>query len=71
MLFWTIMPLENLFEQQSDHLKYKEIEYNGVMVVIENISEKQCRIIRVISTSPEDYMRPEIQPGSILNYGIS
>jgi hypothetical protein len=65
------MPIENLFEQQVDHLKYKEIEYNGVMVVIENISEKQCRIIRVISTSPEDYMLPEIQPGSILNYSIS
>ena len=70
MLFWTIMPIESLFEQQVEHLKYKEIEYNGVTVVVENISEKQCRIVRIISSLPEDYMLPELQPGSILNYGI-
>ncbi|WP_110952961.1 YlzJ-like family protein [Anaerosinus massiliensis] len=71
MLFWTIMPIENLFEEDSSKLQYKEVEYKGITLIVENISESQCRVIKILSTAPEDYMCQEIQPGNILNYSIT
>ena len=47
---------------------YEEIEYNGIKMMVEKIASDQYRIVRLITTNPEDYLSAQIQPGSILTY---
>ncbi len=70
MILWTVFPVElvlNGFEAQTPST-YEEIEYNGVKLLVERISAVECRIVRIISTNPEDYLCPDFQPGITLSY---
>jgi len=62
-MLWTIMPLELVFSQEDTLNPYEEIEYAGTQVMVEKTSANQCRIVRIISTDPADYLRPDLQPG--------
>lgn len=70
MIIWTVMPeemvLENIQVQQSPH--YEEIEYGGTKLMVERMSSSQCRIVRILSSNPQDYLRPEFQPGVVFTY---
>lgn len=68
MILWTIMPFEAVFPDEDFAPAYEEAEYSGVKMVVEKISPEQCQIVRLISTNPQDYLRRELQPGSILYY---
>ncbi|MBP2652049.1 MAG: YlzJ-like protein [Firmicutes bacterium] len=68
MLFWSIVPLEMVMSGTETPPVYEELDYDGVKVVVEKFSPTQCRIVRVISTEPNDYLRPDIQPGIMLTY---
>ncbi len=62
------MPLELVLPPAEASNTYEEIEYAGAKVMIEKISEEQCRIVRIISSNPADYLRADIQPGVSLTY---
>ncbi|MBP2654943.1 MAG: YlzJ-like protein [Firmicutes bacterium] len=70
MTFWTIVPMEIVMSGAEITPAYEEIEYSGVRVVVEKLSSAECRIVRVISTEPNDYLRPEVQPGKMLTYHV-
>lgn len=70
MILWTVFPVElvlNGFEAQPTSI-YEEIEYSGTKLQVERISSVQCRIVRILSTNPEDYLCPDFQPGKTLAY---
>lgn len=60
------MPEELVFGQESVQSPYEEIEYAGARMLVEKVSGNQCRIVRLISTDPGDYLRQDIQPGLVL-----
>ena len=66
MILWTIMPLELVFGQEELSNPYEEIEYANTKMMVEKVSENQCRVVRILSTDPQDYLRNDIQPGMIL-----
>lgn len=72
MVLWTIVPEEVIF---SDYYKaisaYEEINYSGTMLITEILSPGQYRIVRIMSTDPQDFLRPELQPGTVLSYNIA
>ncbi|SDF76421.1 YlzJ-like family protein [Sporolituus thermophilus] len=68
MILWTVMPLEIVLEGLDAQPNYEEIDYNGLTVVVERLSPVQCRVIRIISTDPQDYLRSDLQPGTVLTY---
>lgn len=69
MILWTIMPLELVFAQQGDiSYPYEDIEYAGIKMMVEKMSSNQCRVVRILSSNPQDYMRSDLQPGTILSY---
>jgi hypothetical protein len=47
--------------------EYKEIEYQGVTVVVEPAGFGRQKIVKLLSTNPFDYLKPELAPGSIIN----
>jgi hypothetical protein len=47
--------------------EYKEIEYQGVTVVVEPAEFGGQKIVKLLSTNPFDYLKPDLAPGSIIN----
>lgn len=70
MIIWTVFPeemvLKNTLEEEVP--QYEEIEYGGTKVMVEKISPSQYRIVRILSSNPQDYLRPELQPGAVFAY---
>ena len=68
MILWTVLPLEIVLEGFDTQPNYEEIDYAGLTVVVERLSPVQCRVIRILSTDPQDYLRADLQPGTVLTY---
>ncbi|MGI6092336.1 MAG: hypothetical protein GX348_06580 [Veillonellaceae bacterium] len=68
MILWTVMPLELVFGQQDVSIPYEEVEYAGIKMMVEKMPSNQCRVVRILSSNPMDYLRSDIQPGVILSY---
>jgi hypothetical protein len=59
--------MEAVFPQDYNP-SYEDIEYAGTQMSVEKVSVNQYRVVRLLSTNPEDYLRQDIQPGTILSY---
>jgi hypothetical protein len=68
MIMWTVVPMDIVFYQSEPPPAYEELIYAGTNMLVEKLSPTQCRIVRILTTNPADYLRPEIQPGTVLNY---
>lgn len=60
------MPDDLVFGQELLQNPYEEIEYAGIQMMVEKLSANECRIVRILSTDPADYLRQDIQPGAVL-----
>lgn len=68
MIIWSIVPPDIMFNTNESSPNYEEIEWNGMKCLVEKTSPTQCKIIRLLTTDPNDYLQMELQPGSILTY---
>ncbi len=68
MIIWSIVPPDIMFNTSEHSPSYEEIKYNGLTCVVEKISPTQCKIIRLLTTNPNDYLQIELQPGALLTY---
>lgn len=70
MILYTPMQLELVLEgfDTTRYPEYKEIEYQGVAMVVESAGFGRQKIVKLLSTNPFDYLKPELAPGSIINY---
>ena len=68
MILWSIVPPDIIFSDVNIEPIYEEVEYSGLKCVVEKINSAQCRIVRLLTTNPSDYLRNELQPGTILTY---
>ena len=68
VILYTPMPLELVLEgfDKTQYPDYKEIEYQGVQMLVEGAGFGKKRIIKLLSTNPFDYLKPEIVPGSLI-----
>lgn len=70
MVLWTIIPSELIFQEQSAAVApvYEEVDLAGKKVIVERCSPNQSKIVKLISTCPDDYLLAEFQPGTLLTY---
>jgi hypothetical protein len=68
MTLWSILPTELVLNNIDEPPVYEEIQYNNIKMLVEKINPTQCKINRLLSTDPQDYLHPQMQPGSILTY---
>ncbi|KHD86553.1 YlzJ-like family protein [Heyndrickxia ginsengihumi] len=70
MILHTMMPKEMIFPTDSlEFTKQEMIAYNGVPILAEQV-EQGYRIIRILSSNPNDYLQAELMPGTLLNHSI-
>ncbi|HZK23771.1 MAG TPA: YlzJ-like family protein [Oscillospiraceae bacterium] len=66
-MLWTVMPLEMVMEGSDSFAPtYTEISWQESTLVVEPLEMNTARVVRIISTNPEDYLNPQVQPGSII-----
>ena len=68
MTLWSIVPEEVVLNSVTPPAAYEEIECSGMKCVVEKTSPTQCRVVRLLTTDPSDYLRTDLQPGTILTY---
>lgn len=69
MTLWSILPTELVLNVVVDSPPlYEEIQCNNINLIVERIGPTQCKVNRLLTTDPQDYLHPEIQPGRILTY---
>jgi predicted nucleic acid-binding Zn finger protein len=72
MSLYTIMPEELIFPTDEKlYANQHVIEMNGISMMVEK-NEDQYRIIRLLSTDPQDFLTEEYCPGKMIsiNQGI-
>lgn len=68
MILYTPVQLELVLEgfDQTNYPDYEEINFKGVPMVVESTDFGRKRIVKLLSTDPYDYLKPEMTPGSII-----
>ncbi len=67
MLLYTPLPAEQVLEGSDKEINIEEINYKGIKIQVEDINGKNYKIMRLISSNPNDYLNPEFQPGNMIN----
>ena len=67
---WTIVPPELVWEGiEREPKKLQQIQWHNAQVLIEPIDFGRGRVVQVLSTEPNDFLRPDLAPGAIINLG--
>ena len=69
-MLYTIMPLDVVMEgSESYEPQYTEMAWkNGGTLLVEEMGQHQAKVVRLISSDPQDYLDPTIQPGCIIEF---
>ncbi len=73
MMLYTIIPFEAIFDSETESGPPESsadevvIKQGSVSLLTQALPGGQYKINRIISTDPEDYLKPEWQPGSIMS----
>lgn len=65
VVLYTPMPLEAIFPPNSESTT-RYVQRGRQLLEVEPIDFNRARIVRLISTDPQDYLNTECQPGNIL-----
>lgn len=69
MIHYSVVPVEVVFEGYDQfNPKYKEIEHNGIQMVVELEEPDRAKIVRLLSANPHDYLNRSFAPGSIIQF---
>lgn len=68
MILYTPMQLELVLEgfDKTQYPDYEKIEYDGVSMLVERTGRGERKVVKLLSTNPRDYLRPDLFPGSVL-----
>ena len=68
-IIYTPMPIELILEGiDKEGPQYQELEVGGAKLLVEQLNMDKCRVVRLISTNPADYLKNEFLPGTELKF---
>ena len=70
MLLYTPVPIEQVLEGIDKKYDHREIDIDGIKLLVEPLDLNQAKVVRIISSNPRDYLNPNIAPGSILQLKV-
>ncbi|NLJ87095.1 MAG: hypothetical protein GX322_11795 [Firmicutes bacterium] len=66
-MIWTIVPWELVWEGIEAKVQEPvQMKWQGVDLLVEPIGFARGKIVQLLSTEPNDYLKPELQPGTII-----
>lgn len=65
---YTPTPLEALYGWENKTPQYQELDMGGAKLLVEPMGMDRCRVVRLISTNPADYLKNEFQPGAEISF---
>lgn len=69
MIHYTPLPLESVFEGwDKPRSAAKEVVVKGVTMLVEPVNESEAKIVRVISSNPQDFLNPSFSPGKTISF---
>ncbi len=67
MIYWTPLDLEQVLEGWDRmNLNLVEIEYDGLLLQVEPLGDGKGKVVRLISSNPTDFLRPDLLPGRVI-----
>lgn len=67
MIIYTPWPMEEMMNSTAQqNPQYRELEMGGTKILVEQTASDRCRVVRIMSTNPQDYLKAELQPGAEL-----
>jgi len=67
LILYTVMPMEEVM-QQEERRNIMEVRLRGRTLQIEPVSPAMGRIVRLISTDPNDYLELRFAPGNMVSF---
>lgn len=68
-MLWTPLCIEQVLEgMDTMTYNYQEIEYQGVIMLVEPFGFHQAKIVRLLSPNPSDYTKQEWMPGQVISF---
>ncbi|MDC3414084.1 YlzJ-like family protein [Aquibacillus sp. 3ASR75-11] len=68
MILYTPLSEHDIFpEDQSKYSNLELISVNGVSVQATRLKNGSYRIVQVLSTNPQDFMKSDLAPGTIIS----
>ncbi|WP_035453268.1 YlzJ-like family protein [Alicyclobacillus herbarius] len=67
-LFWSIVPFGVVMSELDQPSPFREYAFQGVNLLVTPTRLGKARIERVLSPLPQDFLRPELQPGQEIPY---
>lgn len=63
-MFYTIYPLELMLEEEVSPPARVELSVGGRLIVAAQAADGGLTLERLLSTDPNDYLNPTLQPGA-------
>lgn len=68
MILWSPLPAEVILDGfDAPPRPAMEMRHHGRLLMVEPVSANQVRLVRLISTDPNDFLHPDLQPGRIVD----
>ncbi|XQY93569.1 YlzJ-like family protein [Metabacillus sp. HB246100] len=72
MIHYTMMPPELIYPTNDrDYQKQSVVEVDGVQLLVQETSEAQLEIIRVLSSDPNHFLNEGLCPGQKITMSLS
>lgn len=70
MILYTPMQLELVLDGLEDmkHPKEREVEINGIPVLVQEEGPGRGKLLKLLSTDPRDYLSPHLTPGTPVSF---
>ena len=66
MIIHSIVPIDVIFKIDATDIHNEILDYKNIQIEVRSIDKQSYEIVRIISTDPNDYLKPELQPGSVI-----
>ncbi|NHM29853.1 YlzJ-like family protein [Neobacillus terrae] len=71
MILYTVMPLEQVFPEESTvYGKVKQVTFQGIPLMVEAEDFQYARVVRVLSTNPQDFLDERCCPGTKISFSF-
>jgi hypothetical protein len=67
MILYTTVPQEMIFPQEDTSSKQMVIDINEGHLVVEQVSDGEFRVVRLISSDPSAYLNDNYTPGKMIS----